>query len=182
MFESLRNHKVTIFVLIGTLCVFAFITYQFVAVSGVFSDLKNDLKTIEPEQGSEYLDIHGNSVQMSEFKGRPLIVNSWATWSPYSKDELSLLTDIQRDYDDIVVLAINRKENLPIISSYLKTYNINIEGLIFLSDTTDHFYTSSGGYAMPETIFYRKDGTIHTHVRGTLDRETANNIVKELLN
>jgi thiol-disulfide isomerase/thioredoxin len=155
-----------------------FLTHQFVSVDGVFSSLKNDLKEIEPTQESAYQNLNGEPVSLGLYKGKILVVNSWATWSPFSKDELQILSEIQDEFNDqIKVLAINRKEEIPIIKSYLRSFNILEGSITYLHDVTDHFYAVSGGYAMPETVIYKKDGTIHQHIRGTLKKE---DVVKSL--
>lgn len=171
MFAQIREHKRTLIVLCLIVLGVAFLTYQFVSVDGVFSDLKNDLKTIEPKAEGAYQNLNGEAVSLNEFKGKVLVVNSWATWTPFSKDELNVLSELQAKYSDkVTIIAINRKEQLPIIRGYLKAQNLNQEGLVYLYDPTDYFYTASGGHAMPETIVYAKDGTIQSHIRGTLNR------------
>jgi hypothetical protein len=66
------------------------------------------------------------------------------------------------------------------IRSYLGIYGIP-ESLTFLIDQHDSFYKAVGGYAMPETLFYRKDGTLMLHKRGTLTKEELEIQVEELL-
>ena len=111
-----------------------------------------------------------------------LVINSWATWSPFSVNDLTLLAELQKQYgEDITVLAINRKEQKAIVRSYLSTFNLHQEDLVYLMDPTDHFYTASEGYSMPETAIYKKDGTIHAHIRGDLKRGEFEKMLDQLL-
>lgn len=182
MKESILEHKKTLLVLFIIIIFLGFVTYQFVSVSGVFSDLKNDLKEIEPEEGSSYQNLDGESVNLKDYKGSVLVINSWATWSPYSKDELKTLTEVKNQFEeDVAVIAINRKENPALVRAYLNTYNISDTAIEYLIDPSDYFYTASGGYAMPETILYKKDGSISVHYRGTLDKEALVQAVERLL-
>lgn len=172
MLKYIKGHTITILVLVCIIILLGLVVYQFVAVNGLFSDLKNDLKEIEPTEEYAYKNLNGEQVSLSEFKGQVLIVNSWATWSPFSKDDLHLLGEVQKDYQDVVtILAINRKEQIPIIRSYLQTFGLDERALVYLNDPSDHFYKASGGFAMPETIIYNKDGTIFSHFRGDLKLE-----------
>jgi thiol-disulfide isomerase/thioredoxin len=181
MSARIGEHKTTLVVLCTILLGIAFVTYQFVAVNGMFSHLKNDLKIIEPEIEAAYLNLAGEPVSLATFKGNVLVVNSWATWSPFSKDELVALSALQSTYqEEVTVLAINRKEPPPIIRAYINMHMLDSNAMVYLSDPTDHFYTVSGGYAMPETIVYAKDGTIAAHIRGTLNKTELETLLQTL--
>lgn len=182
MYTRIREHKFTLIILGTILLGVAILTYQFVSVSGVFSDLKNDLKAIEPEAEGAYLNLAGEPVSLSSFKGSVLVINSWATWTPFSKDELRTLSELQTAFgNQISVLAINRKEQLALIRAYLQAQSLDSEALVYLSDPTDHFYTVSGGHAMPETIVYDTDGTIAAHYRGTFARAELEALLETLV-
>ena len=59
-------------------------------------------------------------------------------------------------------------EDRAVIRGYLATYGIDTAKILFLVDPGDTFYKGVGGYAMPETVFYARDGAIMTHTRGVL--------------
>ena len=137
-----------------------------------FSGLHNDLKTIVPPKAQSYTDLDGNTVDLNAFAGKPLVINSWATWMPFSKDELLELGVAQEKYGDTVkIIAINRMEDRAVVRSYLSTYGINQSSILFLIDPADTFYKSVGGYAMPETAIYAFDGTIISHTRGVFVKD-----------
>lgn len=162
-----RAQKYTIAILVLVLALLGFFVYERLSPHGIFAGLQNDLKTIQTESVS-YLDIEGNVVDLTQFKGRPLIINSWASWVPFSKDELKLLEGVQDLYGEkIVILAINRKEDTAVIKSYLSAMGISGK-VLFLVDPIDNFYNVIGGFATPETVFYNSDGTMREHKRGVL--------------
>ena len=47
-----------------------------------------------------FLDSEGNDVSLSDFKGTPLIVNSWAVWCPFCGKELSDFKEAQKWVND----------------------------------------------------------------------------------
>ncbi len=164
-----------------TLSVFGYLTYSFVSPNGRFSSVDNDLKAIEPEPEAAYTDLSGNLVQIRDYRGKPLIVNSWASWMPFSQAELTLLGRILKEYEDKVsVLAINRMESKGVIQGYLSAYSFVPEVRILI-DPTDHFYKAVGGYAMPETIFYSREGDIAYHMRGVLTEEVLRMHIESLI-
>lgn len=168
MLDLLKSHKITILILFLVVVVLGVVTYSFTAPQGIFSGLSNDLKVIENKEGTTYTDLDGTPVSLLDYKGTPLIINAWASWIPFSQEELKLLAKIKNTYgDSIVVLAINRKEDIPTIKAYLDFIGKQ-EGIIFLNDPSDNFYKAVQGYAMPETVFYNADGVIVSHKRGVL--------------
>jgi thiol-disulfide isomerase/thioredoxin len=122
---------------------------------------------------SPYVDPLGNPVTLESLRGSILIVNSWASWSPFTTEEFPLLETIGRDYKDknVVVLAINRKETKEQAGRFLATL-ATLEHVKVIVDTKDFYYDATGGYAMPETLIYNEAGTIVEHIRGTLKSDT----------
>jgi thiol-disulfide isomerase/thioredoxin len=180
--EPIKAHKKLILILIGTLVLLGGITYSFVSPYGIFTGLKNDLKTIDPDTESSYTDLDGNPVDLKSFKGKPLIINSWASWMPFSQTELPLLAKIKSEKgNSLHILAINRMENTAMIKSFLSAYTIGTDTLVFLADPTDHFYSAIEGYAMPETVFYDSTGTLLIHKRGSLTEDELRGYVEALL-
>lgn len=119
-----------------------------------------------------YTDIDGNPVSLNDYLGKILIVNSWASWSPFSATELGELSSVVSEYDkeEIKVIAINRAEPPTTAQRYLNTI-ANPENIFLVIDPEDKFYKSISGYAMPETVFYDKQGQIIHHNHGPMKRE-----------
>lgn len=181
MKEYVRNNARVLSILFGILGVLGLIVYSFVAPGGMFSGLQNDLKMIEVEESVRYTTLDGAPIDLEDLKGKPIIINSWATWMPFSKDELPLLIALNEEYgDQIEIIAMNRMENVLTVRSYLGTYGIP-ESIKFLLDPADSFYRAVGGYAMPETLFYREDGTLLVHKRGTLTEDELRNYAATLI-
>lgn len=129
---------------------------------------KTDLGAIQSEEHVAYKDMSGAPVDLALYEDTPIIVNAWATWSPFSATELVTLASLKREYGDVFeVIAINRKESPGTITAYLGQIG-DTSGITFLQDETDHFFNTVTGFAMPESVFYNRDGKIVAHVRGTM--------------
>ncbi len=177
----IQKYKYYFIALLGTLCIAGFLTYSFTSPRGLFSDLPNDLKSIEPSPEFSYTDLEGNTVALSDFKGKPLVVNSWATWIPFSAQELPLMSAIAKEYEGkVTVLAINRMQDKSFIRAYLDTLPERPE-LQFLVDPNDTFYKAVGGTAMPETVFYNADGVIVHHFKGVISADELRNTMAALV-
>ena len=173
MWQLRRESTLTLTLLIGVLIVLGFLTYSYVSPNGMLADLKNDLADLNRATSTPFVDLDGVLFDLTSVRGKPLIINSWATWMPFSATELPLLEQFAREHSGaLVVLAVDRKEEAPVIRAFLSSFGIDDHSsVVFLRDATDSFYTTIGGYAMPETVFYRRDGTIAEHKRGTLTED-----------
>jgi thiol-disulfide isomerase/thioredoxin len=124
------------------------------------------------ESEAKYTDISGNEIALTDYLGQVLIVNSWASWSPFSANELSELSKVAGEYSssNIKILAINRAEAGTTAERYLNTISAN-ENILLVLDPSDYFYKSISGYAMPETVFYDAKGNTVHHNHGPMSAE-----------
>lgn len=127
-------------------------------------------------------DYDGNVVSLSDFSGKIVVANSWATWCPFCVNELPEFAKLQEEFpDDVVVLAIDRAESLSKSKQYTDDLSLTNK-IIFLLDSKDNFYKSIGGFSMPETLFIDGEGNIRVHKRGPMQlsemRDKVNNILQ----
>ncbi|PIR86484.1 hypothetical protein COU13_00685 [Candidatus Kaiserbacteria bacterium CG10_big_fil_rev_8_21_14_0_10_43_70] len=128
------------------------------------------------------VDYDGNVVSLEEFRGIPLIINSWAVWCPFCRKELPDFAALQKEFgDDIAVIAIDRQEPLEKSKDFTDELGIT-DDMLFLLDSSDSFYKTIGGFSMPETIFVNSAGEIVVHKRGPMEldemREHVNKIIE----
>lgn len=127
-------------------------------------------------------DYDGNEVSLSQFDGKAKIINSWAVWCPFCRQELADFAEIQKEFgEDLVVIAIDRKESLKKAKGFTDSLDIT-DKMIFLLDPKDSFYTSIGGFSMPETLFVDGNNNIITHKRGFMTLEEMRQKTEALLN
>ena len=127
-----------------------------------------------------FTDYSGKAVALSQFLGKPMVVNAWASWCPFCVEELSDFISLQEEYKDkIAVIAVNRAEPPAIAKNYTDHRGLT-EKLVFLLDSPDSFYQAIGGFSMPETIFADKDGKIVFHKRGPMNLEEMRRRIEEL--
>ncbi len=53
-----------------------------------------------------FIGLDGTEYKISDFKGKIVLLNFWATWCTPCKDELPLFQKIHEMYDDVVILSV----------------------------------------------------------------------------
>lgn len=173
-----RSHLLVLVVLVAVLFVCALITYVIINRPDPKGPSEATL-ALESSETQHFTDLQGNPFSLEQFDGKMRIVNVWASWSPLSVGELQDMQRFAADYtgDDIVFIAINRKEHAALAKQYLDVHGIAGE-LVFVIDENDTFYGSVGGYAMPETVVFDAEGNKIHHARGVLTYDDLAQIVE----
>lgn len=181
-----RSTVITLGILVGVLLVGAAVAWYFTASSDQFSKQTaagTALQTGTTVEESPFRDLSGEPITLDQFEGRVLVVNSWASWCPFCRDELPRLAEIARSYadEDVTVLAINREESKEQAERFLNSIDADLSGITFVLDTEDVFYESIAGFTMPETVFYDRAGEIVVHKRGDLGQSELRQHVDAVL-
>lgn len=137
----------------------------------------NDLENLA---AIEFRDYEEKAVSLGAFAGKPLVINSWAIWCPFCKQELPDFAALQGELPDIAVIAVDRAEPVDTVRAYTDGLGIT-SGLTFLLDPGDDFYKSIGGFSMPETIFVDEGGHIVFHKRGPMTLDEMRELVNTYL-
>lgn len=76
-------------------------------------------------------DLDGNTVKLSDFKGKPLVLWFWTTWCPYCRHAASELNNIYPELklSGIELIGINVDEHREKIIKFLKSYPMDFKVL-----------------------------------------------------
>lgn len=133
-------------------------------------------------------DQYGNSHTLSDYKGKTVFLNFWATWCPPCRAEMP---DIQKIYDSykengddsLVVLGVaspgqGQEGSLEEVAGFLEengyTYPV-------LMDTTGEQFAAYGVYALPTTFMIDRDGNVFGYVSGQLTEEIMLDIIRQTM-
>ncbi|KKS35375.1 MAG: Thiol-disulfide isomerase and thioredoxin [Parcubacteria group bacterium GW2011_GWD2_42_14] len=113
-------------------------------------------------------DASGKNISLETLEGDVKVITFWASWSPYTREELTSLSKLKEEYGDKVsVAALNRDANPAEGRAYLETLGLG-EVLVFAYDQQDEYFKKVNGYAMPETLFLNADAKIVFHQHGPM--------------
>jgi thiol-disulfide isomerase/thioredoxin len=102
------------------------------------------------------VDLEGNSVSLSDYRGTPVMINFWATWCPPCRAEMPLIQDFQDRYvDEFVVLAVNGGETAQEVEAFVTEQGFN---MVFLLDPEFAVAEQFQVRGFPTSIFISAEG------------------------
>lgn len=97
------------------------------------------------------------TIRLSQFRGKIVLVNFWATWCAPCIDELPSLQALQQQRPDIQVLAVSIDDDPDAYAAFLKQYDIN---LLSARDGSQGANLKYGSVKVPETYVVDREGII----------------------
>lgn len=114
-------------------------------------------------------DLSGNSVSLSDYRGKVVIVNFWASWCPPCLAEMPSMETLYRTLKDdgLVLLAVNTEANgRKTVAGFLERNPHTFPVLLDDEGAVQQLY---GVFKLPESFVIRKDGTIDDKIIGAID-------------
>ena len=107
----------------------------------------------------ELLDTDGNIHRLSDYRGRPVIINFWATWCPPCREEIPSMNRVwpRLAEEDIAMLAINMGEDEDTIFIFTADYPADFPILLDRSGEVIAEWPVKG---LPTTFVVAPDGTL----------------------
>jgi len=104
-------------------------------------------------------NMEGQSVDLAQYKGRPVLLNFWATWCGPCKFEVPMFVALQDKYrdDGFVVLGVSVDDPAPALKAFAAEYKMNYPVLMADNAIQDAYGPI---FAIPVTFTIKKDGTI----------------------
>jgi peroxiredoxin len=128
------------------------------------------------------LSLDGSQVKLSDFRGKAVLLNFWATWCPPCKIEMPWFEDLQKQYakDGLVVLGVAMDDSEPAtIAKFASELGVNYPVLLGTDQVSDDY---GDVQYLPTTFYIGRDGTIVDKMIGLLDRKDVEEAVKKTLN
>ena len=127
-------------------------------------------------------DMNGAEVNLADFKGKPMLINFWATWCPPCLEEIPYFVELVDKYKDdgLVVLGISTDDTADQLKPFAADMKMNYPVLVGLNEP--ELERAFGAmWAIPVTVFVKKDGNVCKEHRGTQSKEFFEQHVKALL-
>ena len=135
----------------------------------------------QPAPDFALLTPDGQTMQLSDFKGHPVLLNFWATWCGPCAIEMPALEQIYRKYQDqgLVVLGVNQGETGDRVAQYLKSNNLSFPSVLDTDTNIARQYRVTG---YPTTWLVDADGMLRQVRRGAfLDVSQVERMVADVV-
>jgi peroxiredoxin len=129
----------------------------------------------------EAIDKDGNTVKLSDFVGKPIVLNFWATWCPYCVVEMPAFDKASKELSDVTFLMLNATSSEGESLAKAKSF-IQQNGYEFpvLYDTGGEATRAFGISSYPMTFFIDSDGVIRLYAAGRISYDTIISALERL--
>lgn len=136
-------------------------------LSGAAKPLGNlrELKERENAPPFALSDLEGKKVRLSDFQGRIVFLNFWATWCEPCKEEIPAMEKLYRDLksDSFVIVGVNVKEGKKPVQKFVRDFTVTFPVLL---DTEGEVGLLYGAWGLPTTYIIGKKGEVIARVFG----------------
>jgi peroxiredoxin len=126
-------------------------------------------------------DAQGREVSLSDYKGKVVLLNFWATWCTGCRQEIPWFMDFQTKYqaNGLVVLGVSLDDDgWKVLKPYLEEHPMNYK-VVLGNDAVANLY--GGVDAMPTTLLIDRKGNIVSMHSGVVERDPFEKDLQTLL-
>jgi thiol-disulfide isomerase/thioredoxin len=121
----------------------------------------------------------GKDIKLSDYKGKVVIVDFWATWCGPCRRGIPDLIDIQKQYgNDVVVIGISLDENKGLVLPFAQKIGINYPVVYGNLEVTQQY---GGVEGIPTSFIINKNGDIVDKHVGLVDKSEYTELINKLL-
>ncbi|HBG5255464.1 TPA: redoxin family protein [Clostridioides difficile] len=133
-------------------------------------------------------DQYGKTHKLSDYEGKVVFLNFWATWCPPCKEEMPYIEQLYKDYnknnDDVVILGVaspnlGREGSREHVVNFLKDQDYTFPVVLDEDGALAYQY---GINAFPTTFIIDKEGYVTQYIPGAMDKATMASFIENQRN
>jgi len=140
--------------------------------------------TPQPVPETEFTHQNGQSVTLSEFSGKIVVVNFWATWCAPCREEMPMLSELQTELGgedfEVVTIATGRNAQ-PAMEKFFD--EIGVDNLPLHRDRNQQLARQMGVFGLPVTVILDRKGREIARLQGDAhwNSKSAKQILRALI-
>ena len=136
-----------------------------------------------PYQAPEFelRDLNGNQVHLSDFRGKAVVLNFWATWCEPCRREIPWFVDFQEEYGSrgLQIIGVSMDDGgRDAIAPFVSKSGIDYVVLLGNSQVISLY---GGTEILPTTYYISREGNVRAFVKGVISKTEAEQEIKVLL-
>jgi cytochrome c biogenesis protein CcmG, thiol:disulfide interchange protein DsbE len=143
-----------------------------------FVTTSNQAASPQPLPALTLYQLDGTEVALESFKGKPVVVNVWATWCPPCRREMPMLDSVAKANPDVTFLFLDQGEDAAKVQAFFE--GIKLEPHNVLLDPGLRFSSSQGMVGYPTTFFYDATGQRVSVKFGELSRAVVTDLLDRI--
>jgi thiol-disulfide isomerase/thioredoxin len=132
-----------------------------------------------PAPRVELPGLRGGRVRLAELRGRPVVLNFWASWCPPCLAEMPEFQRVHRRLGDrVAFLGVNQRDQAQAAERLARSSGVTYPLAV---DPAGRAFDAFGGLGMPTTVLIRADGTVADIFAGQLDETLLSERIRRVL-
>ena len=125
-------------------------------------------------------DTHGSKLRLSDYKGKVVLLDFWATWCGPCRVEIPWFVEMQQKYSDrgFVVIGIATRDNADAVEKFYQQFHLNYP-VAMGNDALSEQY--GGLIGLPTSFVIGRDGRIYSEHTGTTGKDVFEGEIEQLL-
>jgi thiol-disulfide isomerase/thioredoxin len=125
---------------------------------------------VSPEDAPELSGedpITGEEIELADFRGKPVVLNIWASWCPGCNDEAADLREFAADHPEAVLLGVDFQDTFSGAREFYERWGWEHPSIF---DSSGSQTAALGLFGLPTTLFLDARHRIAARVVGATDR------------
>lgn len=130
-------------------------------------------------------DENGKEMKLSDYKGKVILLNFWATWCPPCRKELPDLSTLSTELKDkdFKMIGVSVDDNQEVLNNFLKSNNLSYTVVFEPNELVAKYMTSAGQNqnVVPQTYIIDKKGKVVEAIMGARSKADFLSLINKYL-